>query len=69
MQVGLAARARGRKGSRPKKLGTPAKVAMAKTLFADHSHRIAEICTSVGVSRGTLYRYLNAEQNPRSTGG
>jgi DNA invertase Pin-like site-specific DNA recombinase len=58
-QAGLAsARARGRLGGRPKKLDTPAKVAMAKALYADHSHSIAEICKSVGVSRATLYRYL-----------
>jgi AcrR family transcriptional regulator len=31
---------------------------MAKALYADHSHSIAEICKSVGVSRATLYRYL-----------
>ncbi len=53
-----AARARGRMGGRPRKLETPAKIAMAKALYADHSHSIAEICKSVGVSRATLYRYL-----------
>jgi len=59
-QAGLAsARARGRMGGRPKKLGTPAKIAMAKALYADHAHSIAEICKSVGVSRATLYRYLD----------
>src|SRR5437588_7311427 len=58
-QAGLAAaRARGRMGGRPKKLETPAKVAMARALHADKTHSIAEICTSVGVSRATLYRYL-----------
>jgi DNA invertase Pin-like site-specific DNA recombinase len=45
-------------GGRPKKLDTPAKVAMAKALYADHSHSITDICKSVGVSRATLYRYL-----------
>ena len=36
-QAGLAAaRARGRKGGRPKKLGTPGKIAMARSLYADH---------------------------------
>lgn len=50
-------------GGRPKKLGTPAKVAMAKALYADHSHSIAEICKSVGVSRATLYRYLDRPES------
>jgi DNA invertase Pin-like site-specific DNA recombinase len=58
-QAGLAsARARGRMGGRPKKLDTPAKIAMAKALYADQSHSVADICKSVGVSRATLYRYL-----------
>ncbi|HEY7908861.1 MAG TPA: recombinase family protein, partial [Thermomicrobiales bacterium] len=56
-QAGLAsARARGRMGGRPRKLDTPAKVAMARALYADPSHSIAEVCKSVGVSRATLYR-------------
>lgn len=32
---------------------------MARVLHADKTHSIDEICTSVGVSRATLYRYLN----------
>jgi DNA invertase Pin-like site-specific DNA recombinase len=60
-QAGLAAaRARGRMGGRPKKLGTPTKVAMARNLYADPSHSIADICKSLGISRATLYRYLDA---------
>jgi DNA invertase Pin-like site-specific DNA recombinase len=49
-----AARARGRKGGRPKKLDTPTKVAMAKALYADHSHSIADICKSLGIARHAL---------------
>ena len=57
-QAGLAAaRARGRLGGRPKKLDTPGKVAMARALYADHQHSIADICRMLGVSRATLYRY------------
>jgi DNA invertase Pin-like site-specific DNA recombinase len=60
-QAGLAsARARGRKGGRPRKLDTAAKIAMARALHADHTHSIEDICMSVGVSRATLYRYLDA---------
>ena len=59
-QAGLAAaRARGRQGGRPKKLETPGKVAMAKALYADQTHSVADICTMLGISRSTLYRYLD----------
>jgi DNA invertase Pin-like site-specific DNA recombinase len=59
-QAGLAAaRARGRMGGRPKKLGAPTKVAMARALYDDHTHSIADICKSLGISRATLYRYLD----------
>jgi AcrR family transcriptional regulator len=51
-------------GGRPKKLDTPAKVAMAMALYADQSHSITDICKSVGVSRATLYRYLGKHVTP-----
>ena len=58
-QAGLAsARARGRMGGRPKKLETPTKVAMAGT-STPTQHSIADICKSLGISRATLYRYLD----------
>ncbi|MDP9374147.1 MAG: recombinase family protein [Chloroflexota bacterium] len=61
-QAGLAAaRARGRQGGRPKKLGTPTKVAMAQALYDDKRHSIAEICRTLGISRATLYRYIGAK--------
>jgi DNA invertase Pin-like site-specific DNA recombinase len=64
-QAGLAAaRARGRLGGRPKKLDTPAKIAMARALYADHSRSIADICKSLGISRATLYRYLGSPVKP-----
>ena len=60
-QAGLAAaRARGRQGGRPKALGTPAKVALAQALYDDRRHAIAEICHTLGISRATLYRYVDA---------
>ncbi len=62
-QAGLAAaRARGRQGGRPKKLGTPSKVAMAQALYDDKRHSIAEICRTLGISRATLYRYVAAKR-------
>src|SRR5258707_5625915 len=53
-----AARARGRVGGRPRKLKTNGKVALAYRMFADQSHSLPEICTALGISRATLYRYV-----------
>jgi DNA invertase Pin-like site-specific DNA recombinase len=53
-----AARARGRVGGRPKKLATNGKVALARRLFADSNQSIPEICSTLGISRATLYRYV-----------
>ena len=60
-QAGLAAaRARGRRGGRPRAaaLDDARKVALARALYADTRHSIAEICRTLGVSRSTLYRYI-----------
>ena len=57
-QAGLAAaRARGRKGGRPKLLDKR-KVAMAQALYDSGEHSIKDICQTLGVSRATLYRYI-----------
>jgi DNA invertase Pin-like site-specific DNA recombinase len=53
-----AARARGRVGERPRKLATNGKVALAQRLFADKKHSIDDICSTPGISRSTLYRYV-----------
>ncbi len=63
-QAGLvAARARGRKGGRPRStaLNTPTKVSMARSLFNDKTHAIGDICKTLGVSRATLYRYVSSK--------
>jgi len=52
-----AARARGRKGGRPRIMDEN-KIAMAKTLMADNTNSVKEVCKILGVSRTTLYRYL-----------
>jgi DNA invertase Pin-like site-specific DNA recombinase len=57
-----AARARGRKGGRPKKLNTPKKVAMAQRLYNDKNNTIDEICKTLNISRATLYRYVRTGQ-------
>lgn len=57
-KAGLAAaRARGRKGGRPKALNQE-KVKMIKKLHADKSNSITSICKMFRISRPTLYTYL-----------
>lgn len=59
-----AARARGRVGGRPKRLITNGKVALARRLFADPNHSIPEICSTLDISRSTLYRYVKKAESP-----
>src|SRR5882757_6914007 len=58
-QAGLsAARARGRKGGRPKTLD-PTKRKLAVQLYDAKQYTIAEICRMMGISKPTLYNYLS----------
>jgi DNA invertase Pin-like site-specific DNA recombinase len=60
-QAGLqAARARGRKGGRPKALSGK-KVAHLQELYSNKDNSIDEICRTLNISRATLYRYINAK--------
>ena len=62
-QAGLkAARARGRKGGRPKSLDTK-KVQLLYKLYDERTHTIKEICGILGVSKSTLYTYLGQREN------
>ncbi|SUG18738.1 helix-turn-helix, Fis-type [Salmonella enterica subsp. arizonae] len=62
-QVGLqAARARGRKGGRPKVLNKD-KQALAVQLYDERKHTVAQICELMGVSRPTLYKYIDAARS------
>jgi len=61
-----AARARGRVGGRPRKLSTNGKVALAQRLFADKKHAIDDICSTLGISRSTFYRYVREAAPPPS---
>lgn len=56
-----AARARGRKGGRPKGLSKEAmaKAKAARTLFAQKDKTAEEIASILHISRATLYRYLD----------
>lgn len=66
-QAGLtAARARGRKGGRPRVL-TPKKAQMAQALYNDKTNTINDICRTLNISRATLYRYLSSQKTPLST--
>jgi DNA invertase Pin-like site-specific DNA recombinase len=57
-QAGLtAARARGRKGGRPRVL-TPKKAQMAQALYNDKTNTINDICRTLNISRATLYRHI-----------
>src|SRR5512135_2092547 len=52
-----AARARGRKGGRPKSL-TAQQRALALDLYAQRKHTVQEICRTLGISKPTLYAYV-----------
>ena len=53
----MAAKARGRCGGRPR-LMDHEKVRLARALHNDKSITVGEICRSLGISKGTLYRNL-----------
>ena len=58
-RAGLAAaRARGRKGGRPRLL-SPKKVREAKLLLADPKATVTDVAATFGVSRATLYKALH----------
>jgi DNA invertase Pin-like site-specific DNA recombinase len=64
-QAGLkAARARGRKGGRPKGLTEAArrKAVAAKALYNEGNLSVTEIAGNLGISKGTLYSYLRHER-------
>jgi DNA invertase Pin-like site-specific DNA recombinase len=63
-QAGLAAaRARGRKGGRPKGVNEKKQKA-ALALKKDAGRSVREICEIVGISRNTYYKYTRADDKP-----
>jgi len=67
-----AARARGRKGGRPKGVMDLNKQKAALALKNDTSRSISEICQILGVCRNTYYKYVRAEGSdlrPKSKDG
>jgi len=61
-QAGLqAARARGRKGGRPKSLDKD-KQALVVKLYEEKKHTIKQICQMMEISKPTLYKYVSASK-------
>lgn len=59
-QAGLqAARVRGRKGGRPKALDTE-KRALVIQLYQEKTRTVKQICQLMGISKPTLYKYIEA---------
>src|SRR5918992_963971 len=62
-QAGLvAARARGKRGGRPKALSTR-QLSMAQALYTGKQHSISEICRMLKISKATLYRSINTNRS------
>lgn len=58
-----AARVRGRVGGRPRR-ASDGKVALARHLYQDPHHSVAEICSMLGISRSTFFRYVKGTKPP-----
>src|SRR5216684_2324770 len=61
-----SARARGKKGGRPKVLPKSKKVQLAQQLFEDKSNKITDICKTLNISRTTLYRYVGLRNDEKA---
>jgi DNA invertase Pin-like site-specific DNA recombinase len=59
-----AARARGRKGGRPKSL-TPEQIRIAQALYDDPKNSIMDICKTFKISKVTLYRNIDTSGSVR----
>jgi len=67
-KAGLAsARAAGRNGGRPFKI-TPAQLREAQAALRRPSTRVSALCVSLGITRQTLYNYLDAEGRLKPSG-
>ena len=63
-----AARARGRKGGRPRVM-TPERLRYAQHLMADQTRSIASVCRELGkMPASTLYHYLHADGSLKAAG-
>lgn len=62
-----AARARGRHGGRPYTM-TPAKLHLAQTAMAQRDTTVGDLCKELGVTRQTLYRFVDPKGELRADG-
>jgi len=53
----VAARARGRKGGRKKKL-TDKQIETMRRMYESKKHTVKEICQALGISKPTLYKWV-----------
>jgi len=60
-----AARARGRRGGRPRKM-TASRIRMAMAAMADPAARPREVARELGVTTTTLYEYVNGDGSPKA---
>lgn len=61
-QIGLKrARARGKKGGRKRSL-TPQQIRIGKSLAADPTQTVKDVCRSLKISQSTYYRYIHPER-------
>ena len=66
--AGLAsARARGRQGGRPYTM-TPAKLRLAQAAMAKRDTTVGDLCKELGVTRQTLYRFVDPKGELRADG-
>ncbi len=67
-RAGLAAaRARGRKGGRPRKM-TRTTLKMAMTAMSDPKSVAADVAKKLGITTTTLYTYVNGDGSPKAPG-
>lgn len=67
-KAGLAAaRARGRKGGRPFKM-TPAKLRLAQAAMGKPETKVGDLCAEIGITRQTLYRFVDPKGQLRAEG-
>lgn len=66
-QAGLAvARTHGRHGGRHNKLSAE-KVALVRSMYESKNYALPVICEMAGISRTTLYRYVNVDKQEKET--
>jgi DNA invertase Pin-like site-specific DNA recombinase len=58
-----AARARGKKGGRPKSMEQAKSIRLLKQMHDDPSYSINDICKTFNISRSTFYRYLKSDHS------